>query len=167
MAAIATVSLTVSLLAVSAAIAPSARAATSQPVQMASLFNFSGTRPDNLGVKDGKLAACPKSPNCVSSQSPDTTHRIEPLKADDNPKLTLSRLKSLVENTENAEVITAEPNYLYAEYTSNLMGFVDDVEFYADESDGVVHARSASRLGESDLGVNRKRVESIRQQLNG
>jgi uncharacterized protein (DUF1499 family) len=134
---------------------------------MASLFNFSGSRPENLGVKQGKLAPCPSSPNCVSSQSSDTTHYTEPLTPTESPQLTLSRLKSIIENTENAKIVTAESNYLYAEFTSKIMGFVDDVEFFADEDEGVVHVRSASRLGQSDLGVNRKRVESLREQLNG
>jgi uncharacterized protein (DUF1499 family) len=63
---------------------------------------------------------------------------------------------------DRAEIIQADGNYVYAEFTTALMGFVDDVEFFLDESAGVIHVRSASRLGESDLGVNRKRVEAIR-----
>jgi uncharacterized protein (DUF1499 family) len=72
----------------------------------------------------------------------------------------------MIQNTDNAKIVEQGDRYLYAEFTSKIMGFVDDVEFYLDENDGVIHARSASRLGQSDLGVNRKRIESIRSQFN-
>ena len=130
------------------------------------LFHFSGQRPDNLGVKDGKLMACPGSPNCVSSQAPstDAEHSIAPLSYDSSPAEAIARLKSIVEGMERTEIIKETDNYLYAEFTSKLMGFVDDVEFYAEPDTGTVHVRSASRLGQSDLGVNRQRIEAIRQQ---
>jgi len=124
------------------------------------MFKFSGTRPDNLGVRNGTLAACPASPNCVSTYSTDTEHQIEPLKFLGGN--TIATLKAAVLAQPGAVVISETENYLYAEFTSSLMGFVDDVEFYVDETSGTVQARSASRLGESDLGVNRKRIEAIR-----
>ena len=125
---------------------------------------FSGTRPDNLGVKDGKLAACPKSPNCVSSQSSssDTIHFIEPLKYSSTPEKAVADLKAVIEAEERTKIITESQDYLYAEFKSALMGYVDDVEFYLESSSNTIHVRSASRLGQSDLGVNRKRVETIR-----
>ncbi|MEO1134470.1 MAG: DUF1499 domain-containing protein, partial [Cyanobacteria bacterium J06639_1] len=70
----------------------------------------------------------------------------------------------VVEGMEQTKVVERGDRYLYAEFTSKLMGFVDDVEFYADEAASVIHVRSASRLGKSDLGVNRKRIEAIRAQ---
>ncbi|MDJ0712929.1 MAG: DUF1499 domain-containing protein [Prochloraceae cyanobacterium] len=124
------------------------------------MFNFSGKRPDNLGVKDGKLASCPGSPNCVNSQSQDPQSKIEPL-----PAVSIADLKQVIESMERTKIIEETDNYLYAEFTSKLMGYVDDVEFYRDSNENVVHVRSASRLGKSDLGVNRKRVETIREQL--
>ena len=124
------------------------------------MFNFSGTRPNNLGVKDGKLAACPGTPNCVSSQSEDPQSKIDPL-----PMVSIADLKTIVENMERTTIIEVTDNYLYAEFKSKLMGYVDDVEFYLDSGANVVHVRSASRLGKSDLGVNRKRIEEIRSQL--
>jgi len=132
-----------------------------------SMFSFSGTRPDNLGVKDGTLAACPSSPNCVSSQSPkeDTEHYIEPLPFSGSADQAIATLKSIIESMERTEITQADSRYLYSEFASKLMGFVDDVEFYIDENAGVIHVRSASRLGQSDLGVNRKRVEEIRAKL--
>ena len=124
------------------------------------MFNFSGTRPTNLGVKDGKLAPCPSSPNCVSSQSEDPQSKIDPL-----PLISIADLKTIVANMDRTTIIEETDNYLYAEFKSNLMGYVDDVEFYRDSDANVVHVRSASRLGKSDLGVNRKRIEEIRSQL--
>ena len=124
------------------------------------MFNFTGDRPSNLGVKDGKLAACPGSPNCVNSQSDDAQSKIEPL-----PVVSIAQVKQVVEDMERTTIIEETDNYLYAEFKSQLMGYVDDVEFYLDSTANVVHVRSASRLGKSDLGVNRKRVEAIRSKL--
>ncbi|MEB3356561.1 MAG: DUF1499 domain-containing protein [Synechococcales bacterium] len=140
---------------------------TQTPSGGSSVFSFSGKRPANLGVQEGKLAACPNSPNCVSSQSPtaDPKHYTEPLPLTTSPEEAIAQLKTIVEGMERTKIITASDDYLYAEFTSAIMGFVDDVEFYADQEAGVVHVRSASRLGESDLGVNRKRVEALRAQF--
>ncbi|BAU44761.1 hypothetical protein O77CONTIG1_04606 [Leptolyngbya sp. O-77] len=133
----------------------------------ASLFSFSGSRPTNLGVKDGKLTACPGSPNCVNSQAlgSDAEHYIAPLSYSGSPAEAIARLKGIITAMPRTQIITESDHYLYAEFTSALMGFVDDVEFYVDEAAGVVQVRSASRLGQSDLGVNRKRVEEIRAKL--
>ena len=127
---------------------------------------FAGKRPTNLGVQSGKLAPCPKTPNCVSSQSQDPQHRIEPLSYNSTPTEAMAKLKIVIENQERTKIITETENYLYAEFTSALMGFVDDVEFLLDDSNKVIHVRSASRLGKSDLGVNRKRIETIRATMN-
>ncbi|MGH2412321.1 MAG: DUF1499 domain-containing protein [Microcystaceae cyanobacterium] len=124
------------------------------------MFNFSGKRPTNLGVKEGKLASCPSSPNCVNSQSQDSQSKIAPL-----PLVSIADLKKVIESMEETTIIEATDNYLYAEFKSKLMGFVDDVEFYRDPAQNVTHVRSASRLGRSDLGVNRKRIENIRDKL--
>ena len=124
------------------------------------MFNFTGERPSNLGVKDGKLTACPETPNCVNSQGTDTQSKIEPL-----PDVSIAEIKKVVEGMERTTIIEETDNYLYVEFKSKLMGYVDDVEFYRDRDAGVVQVRSASRLGKSDLGVNRKRVEEIRSKL--
>lgn len=124
------------------------------------MFNFSGKRPTNLGVKNGKLAPCPGSPNCVNSQSQDPKSKIEPL-----PTVAIADLRKVLESMERTTIIEQTENYLYAEFKSKLMGYVDDVEFYLDPNENVMHVRSASRLGQSDLGVNRKRVEEIRAKL--
>jgi len=125
------------------------------------MLKFPGKRPTNLGVRDGKLAACPGSPNCVSSQATDAGHSITPIAVIGDPATAIARLKRVVESMPRTEVIETKSDYLRAEFTSQLLGFVDDVEFYYDGK--AIQVRSASRLGYSDLGVNRKRVEAIRQ----
>ena len=126
---------------------------------------FAGKRPSNLGVNDGKLAPCPNTPNCVCSQDTDAGHKIEPLTYNSTPAEAIANLKQVIQSMPKAQIITENTNYLYAEFTSALMGFVDDVEFYLDDSAKVIHVRSASRLGKSDLGVNRNRIEAIRTKL--
>ncbi|NEQ97891.1 MAG: DUF1499 domain-containing protein [Cyanothece sp. SIO2G6] len=130
-------------------------------------FSFSGTRPDNLGAKDGKLAPCPDSPNCVCSQSPQTDdiHYILPIILKTSAAEAIADLKRVIESMDRTKIISETNTYIYAEFTSALMGYVDDVEFYIDVANRVIHVRSASRLGQSDLGVNRKRIESIRSAL--
>jgi len=126
---------------------------------------FSGTRPDNLGVKDGRFAACKTTPNCVSSQADpaDREHYIMPIAFNG----TMHELRRAVESMTRATVIREEGSYLYAEYKSALMGYVDDVELLLDEKARLVHVRSASRLGRSDFGVNRKRIEELRALIGG
>ena len=121
---------------------------------------FNWRRPTNLGVKDGRLAPCKPSPNCVSSQadSADREHYIAPFAF----RGSMEALRRAVESMARASVISAERNYLYAEFRTRLMRYVDDVELYYDDKQGLVHVRSASRLGRRDFGVNRNRVEALR-----
>ncbi|MEM6253916.1 MAG: DUF1499 domain-containing protein [Cyanobacteria bacterium P01_D01_bin.156] len=132
-----------------------------------SLFSFSGKRPDNLGVTQGQLLACPGTPNCVSTQAEtsDNEHYIAPIATDKSPADAIALLKSIIEGMERSTINEATDTYLYAEFSSKLMGFVDDVEFYAAPNSGVIQVRAAARLGKSDLGVNRKRMETIREQF--
>jgi uncharacterized protein (DUF1499 family) len=103
----------------------------------------------------------------VSSQAPDPEHLIAPLRFGGSAAEALAALRKAVESMEGARIIRAEPGYLYAEFTSRWLGFVDDVEFAVDEAARVIHVRSASRLGRRDFGVNRARVEAIRARLTG
>lgn len=123
---------------------------------------LSGSRPKGLGVSEGQLKAAPRTPNCVNSQSTAGYSKIAPLTYKGDGKAALARIQLIVESNSAAKVIEIRTDYFYAQYTTKLLGFVDDVEFYLDEKAGVIHVRSASRLGKSDFGVNRKRVESIR-----
>ncbi len=128
---------------------------------------FAGIRPKQLGVNDGKLTACPGTPNCVCSQAPvnDTQHAIAPLAFSGEPTATMVNLKRVIQSLPRTTIIEETNDYLYVEFASKLVGFVDDVEFYLDNTSRVIQVRSASRLGKSDLGVNRKRIEEIRSQL--
>jgi uncharacterized protein (DUF1499 family) len=121
------------------------------------------TRPANLGVHDGKLAACPETPNCVSSAASDAEHRIAPLHYAGSAAEALVKLKAIIRSIPRTAVITETDDYLHIECTSLIFRFVDDVELLVDDTAKVIHVRSASRLGTSDLGVNRKRVELIRK----
>jgi len=126
------------------------------------LLGCSGAPPENLGVRDGWLAPCPETPNCVSSQSTDREHAIEPLSYSTSKEEALADLKKIIGQMKRARITEERDGYIHAEYTSAIWRFVDDVEFFVDESAHVIQVRSASRLGKSDLGVNRKRIESLR-----
>lgn len=119
-----------------------------------------GERPADLGVRNGSLAACPSSPNCVSSQAADEGHRIAPLAFSGDPAAAFARLKQLLLSRGDTNIIEDTPDYLRVELHTRL--FVDDGEFLLDRSGRVIHVRSASRLGYSDLGKNRSRLEEIR-----
>jgi uncharacterized protein (DUF1499 family) len=125
------------------------------------LAGCTGTRPP-LGARDGWLAACPATPNCVSSLSVDEGHKIAPLPLRGTPAEAVAALAEVVRALPRATVVKATENYLHVEFRSAVFRFVDDVEFFADERDGVIHVRSAARLGSFDFGVNRRRVEEIR-----
>lgn len=109
------------------------------------------------------MAGCPTAPNCVSSLAEEPQHAVQPLTFGGNVHAAWERLKSVVENLPRTDVVVEEPDYLAAECSSRLFGFVDDLEFQLDAHDSVIHMRSASRVGYSDLGVNRRRVERVRE----
>lgn len=126
---------------------------------------FSGRRPNDLGVKNGRLKAAPASPNAVSSQATGGYHQVAPLRYNGTAEPAMAALKSIIESTPRTSIVEERADYLYAEFTSMLIGYVDDVEFYFPPNEPVIHVRSASRLGYSDFGVNRKRIEDIRAKL--
>ena len=130
-----------------------------------SLFSLSGKRPNDLGAAGGRLKACPGSPNCVSSDAPDRAHAIEPLTIKGPADKAWEAAQRAVAELPGAEIVTATEDYLHIECTSRLLGFVDDLELHLRASNHEIAVRSASRLGYSDLGVNRKRVEMLRKIL--
>lgn len=123
--------------------------------------SFSFRRPAHLGVQNGRLAPCKRTPNCVSSQADfaDAEHYVAPIEY----RGSMQELRRAVESLPGATVITERENYLYAECRTRLMRFVDDLELAYDAAAGLVHVRSASRLGRRDFGVNRARVEELRR----
>jgi len=128
---------------------------------------FSWKRPGNLGVKDGRLAPPKRTPNSVSSQADaaDSEHYIAPIPFKGDVAAALAALRRAVDSMNGGTVIRQEGNYLYAEFRTKIMRFVDDLEFLFDAKAGMIHVRSASRLGRRDFGVNRARVEAIRSRI--
>lgn len=121
--------------------------------------------PQNLGVENGRLAPCPDSPNCVSTQAADDLHGMTPLSFQDSAAGARQKLLQIVGDMPRAKIITSDASYIHVEFRSFTWGFIDDVEFYIDEAAGVVHFRSAARLGEGDAGVNRRRMETISERF--
>ncbi len=106
---------------------------------------------------------CPDSPNCVSSQATDPGHFIEPFSFSDNPLTAMSRLKQALLNEKRVTIVNEQADYLHAEVRSLIFRFVDDVEFRLRPGQKLIQLRSASRSGYSDFGVNRRRINRIRQ----
>jgi len=130
------------------------------------LFTGCGrTMPEGLGLNDNALAKCPNSPNCVSTQSQKEEAKIEPIKYKINDKTAYKLLLQVIESNKLANVISKTNNYIHAAYYTKSKIFIDDVEFYIDSTTNTIHFRSASRVGHSDLGANRKRMESIRSEF--
>jgi uncharacterized protein (DUF1499 family) len=102
---------------------------------------------------------------CSYAPADDTEHAIAPFPYTGAAKDAIAKLKTIIESMERSTINTVSDDYLYAEFSSKLMGFVDDVEFYAPAGESVIHTRTAARLGKSDLGVNRKRTEEIREKF--
>jgi len=130
------------------------------------LIGCTGSRPTRLGVTSGKFIPCPDSPNCVSSQDPDQSHSIEPLVYKGSPEEAGTRLLGVIQGIKRAKLVTAQERYLHVEFTSAVFRFVDDAEFFIDDNQKLIHLRSAARLGYYDFGVNRKRMEKIREMFN-
>jgi len=129
------------------------------------LFSAGGCKKNNIGLYDGRLKPCPNSPNCVSSYASDESHYVEPLGCTGTLNEARQAVLSVLHSMKRTRVVTETGDYVHAEFTSMIFRFVDDVEFYFEKEEPVIHVRSASRVGYSDLGANRKRVEDIRRRL--
>ncbi len=129
------------------------------------VFGCSASRPAHPGMTDGKFQPCPDSPNCVSSQSPDKKHFIEPIRYEGTQQQAKERLMAVIQRMKRSKIVTITDQYIHAEFTSAFFRFVDDVEFYFDDVSKTLHVRSASRIGHSDFGVNRKRIEELRSRF--
>jgi len=141
------------------------RAAIALALLSVSLFSCAGKRPSDLGVENGRLAACPSSPNCVSSEADDRIHGVPAFRLTTEPNRAWAAARQAVLDLPRTELVVDEPGYLHAECRSALMGFVDDLELHLRPDESRIEVRSASRLGYGDLGVNRRRVEGLRTNL--
>jgi uncharacterized protein (DUF1499 family) len=116
-------------------------------------------------VSTKQLPACPDSPNCVSSQAQDAGHYIEPFKITGDPEKAWAALKNAILGKGRMVITRETPDSIDAEATSLVFRFVDDINAILDADARLIHIRSASRTGYSDFGVNRRRVEALRIQL--
>lgn len=118
-----------------------------------------------VGLVGGTLRPCPSSPNCVCSTAgdDDPVHAVDPLPLDLEPERAVPELRRIVESFPRTRIVDTGERYLHATFTSLVFRFTDDVEFLVDEDAGVIHVRSASRIGYSDLGANRSRVDALRE----
>jgi len=123
--------------------------------------------PGALGIADGQLAACPNSPNCVSTFSLSSEHQMDPIPFRGSTDQLVEKLKSIVGQLPRTRVVHQTHNYLHVECRSFWFGFVDDVEFLIDAEQKLIQFRSASRVGYSDLGVNRRRMETLQKACLG
>jgi uncharacterized protein (DUF1499 family) len=128
-------------------------------------LSCAGKTPDDLGVTDGRLRPCPDSPNCVSTAADDASHRAAPFELAVAPAVAWSAVQEAVSAIPRCRVVTATSDYIHAEVRSAVFGFVDDLEVYLPADENTLMVRSGSRLGHSDFGVNRRRVEALRGAL--
>jgi uncharacterized protein (DUF1499 family) len=112
-----------------------------------------------------KMTPCPKTPNCVSSVDTDSKHFIQPLQFVGKASEAHERLLKILYSLKRVRVVASGEDFIRAEFVSAIFRFVDDVEFYLDDRNKVIHVKSASRVGYSDLGVNRPRVENLRKRF--
>ena len=131
-------------------------------VTSACAFNNKSKAPSTVGNTSKQFSACPSSPNCVSSQASGSDHFIEPLHFSGNSEKAWQQIQTIISALPKAQIVEVDANYLHAQFTSSLLRFVDDVELILDEDKKVIHLRSASRVGYSDFGQNRKRGERLR-----
>jgi uncharacterized protein (DUF1499 family) len=118
-----------------------------------------------LGLQDGRLAPCPRKRNCVSSLAKGRAHRIAPIAAAGPLDEAMMRAREAIASTSGSRVVEIEGEYLRAEFTSRLFGFVDDLELLWNPAQEIFDVRSASRVGHGDLGANRRRVEALRERI--
>lgn len=128
-------------------------------------MSFESRKASGPSLKDGKLGPCPGTPNCVLSEEKGAPSYIEPFRVVGGAKEDWAKMKAaVIELGGSVEVDNG--TYLWATFRSKFWRFVDDLELRLDEKEGVIHVRSASRVGKGDLGVNRKRVEALRVLFN-
>ncbi len=133
------------------------------PILVLYAMSLLAKAPANLGVKDGRLAPCPSSPNCVCTQAEDAEHQIAPIRFTGPPVEAMAKLKQALQTLPRVEMVTEDGDYLHAVCRSLIFRYPDDVEFWIDVPNQTIHFRSASRVGHGDFGVNRARMETIRQ----
>ena len=139
-------------------------------IVLTSLIFFTGCTGviPKMGIDNGQLIQCPTTPNCVNSQAKDKKHYIEPILMTGTPLEVKNHILKILNELKRAKIIVAEDHYIRVEFISKVFRFIDDLEFYFPNTktkEMTIHVRSASRVGHSDFGVNRKRIEQIRSKF--
>lgn len=116
---------------------------------------------ENIGMTEGKLAPCPDSPNCVSTQSEEKGHAMKPLPYLQTREASREKILSILKDMKRTEIVKLTDSYIHVECRTALLHFTDDVAFFLDDTTRVVHFRSASRVGYYDFGLNRRRMKRI------
>jgi len=116
---------------------------------------------ENIGMTEGKLAPCPDSPNCVSTQSEEKGHAMKPLPYLQTREASREKILSILKDMKRTEIVKLTESYIHVECRTALLHFTDDVAFFLDDTTRVVHFRSASRVGYYDFGLNRRRMKRI------
>lgn len=129
------------------------------------LFSWTGSRPANLGIRESRLAPCPASPNCVSSDEAAGAHHVAALALAQPPEQAWRAARAAVRRLARTTIISESDHYLHAECASAVFGFIDDLELHFRPAQNIIAVRSAARVGYSDFGVNRRRVEQLRASL--
>ncbi len=140
-------------------------------IALLSLFTILGKKSQTMvpevGLVDGHLRPCPLSPNCVSSLATDVLHKVEKIQLQKPFSEVRDRLLMILTVEMEGRVKKDEQHYVHLEFHSRFFGFVDDFEFFAENADAKeLEIRAASRVGRSDLGVNRRRVEQFRSLIS-
>lgn len=128
-------------------------------------YSVASRKQPELGLQNGELRPCPATPNCVCSEHQVESAYVEPLSYTTTAEEAWIKIKRVIAET-GGSVITEEADYLRVEYQTPLVRYIDDVEFRLDKDNQQIHVRSASRVGQSDMGANRKRVEKIRMSFS-
>jgi uncharacterized protein (DUF1499 family) len=140
----------------------------SRPVlgsSLAALLACAAAKPIELGIRYDRLAPCPTSPNCVSSDALDPSHRVAPFEFRGPPAEAWQAAREAVAALPRTQIVSETDSYLHAECTSKLFGFIDDLELHLRPDRSLIAVRSASREGYTDLGVNRRRLAQLRSEL--
>jgi uncharacterized protein (DUF1499 family) len=133
---------------------------------MGLLTGCAGKPPEKRGLDDGNLLACPDRPNCVSTAEGPAARYVTPFEYSGKREEAIATILQIVREMRNTNIREKGDGYLWVECSSKILGFVDDLEIYFPVEKKLVYIRSASRLGYSDFGVNRRRVEKIRAHFN-
>lgn len=134
-------------------------------ILMSLVSGCSGNPPSERGVEGGVLSPCPPRPNCVSTMSLEERHTVSPLRYNVSHDRVAGRIEDILKQMDGVFIKEVRSTYIWAECSSKMFGFVDDLELYFPKEEPVIHVRSAARTGYYDMGVNRKRVEKLRELL--